>query len=157
MLLKAIALDFKILPGSRLGKLINPNIKSEWYYIPGDYLKLNEGLKPIDDLLNEQKVGNVVFYDLLNYENETIKPLSECIADYNGKIKRFHQALSERCDGDTVKVHINYGIDIFCTNDYGKNTGRSVLSPDIAAILSERFQFRKMNPAELRACIQNNQ
>jgi len=53
-------------------------------------------------------------------------------------------------NGDSVALHITYGLDYFCTFDQGKNAGkRSVFGEDICKTLEQMFGFKKLTPIEL--------
>lgn len=59
-------------------------------------------------------------------------------------------ALNEWADGDSVAAHYGYGIDLFCSRDFGKNTsGPSVLDCDNREWLNEEFGIQFVTLAEL--------
>ena len=81
--------------------------------------------------------------------------LGECERKYGELKKKLSAAISEWSDGDSVALHIAYGIDYFCTNDQAKNSGtKSVFNPAIQAKLLDEFNFRKVTPAELLQVIE---
>jgi len=51
-------------------------------------------------------------------------------------------ALNEWADGDSVAAHYGYGIDLFCSEDFGKNpSGTSVLDNNNQKWLNEESVF----------------
>ena len=66
-----------------------------------------------------------------------------------GAVKR---AFSEWADGDSVAVHVAYGLDIFCSNDEGKsNAADSVLDSTHRGWLAETYGVRFMTFEDLAA------
>jgi hypothetical protein len=55
-------------------------------------------------------------------------------------------AIGEWADGDSIAAHFGFGIDLFCSEDYG---GNSVLSRDSRNWLIENFNFRFVTLKEL--------
>lgn len=54
--------------------------------------------------------------------------------------RKIERAFSEWADGDSIAAHVAYGIDIFCSDDFGKsNTAGSILDHANRAWLSERY------------------
>jgi hypothetical protein len=59
-------------------------------------------------------------------------------------------ALNEWADGDSVAAHYGYGIDLFCSEDFGKNTsGTSVLDNNNQKWLNEEFGIQFVTLAKL--------
>jgi hypothetical protein len=59
-------------------------------------------------------------------------------------------ALNEWADGDSVAAHYGYGIDLFCSRDFGKNTsGASILDDNNRKWLSDTYGIRFVTLAEL--------
>ena len=60
------------------------------------------------------------------------------------------KAICEWADGDSVASHYGFGIDLFCSEDFGKNAPTaSVLDPNNRKWLSENFGVRFVTLAEL--------
>jgi hypothetical protein len=60
------------------------------------------------------------------------KDIHEC-----GQVER---AVAEWADGDSIASHYGYGIDLFCSKDFGKSaSGSSVLDPNNRKWLNEEF------------------
>jgi hypothetical protein len=60
------------------------------------------------------------------------------------------KATREWADGDSVAAHYGFGIDQFCSEDFGKSaSGRSVLDCNNRKWLSEEFGIRFVTLAEL--------
>jgi hypothetical protein len=73
----------------------------------------------------------------------------------NGERKRVQKAVAEWADADSIAAHVGYGIDFFCSEDEGKNTGSepSVLDPDNRAWLAATFCVKFVDLAELAAMV----
>jgi hypothetical protein len=64
--------------------------------------------------------------------------------------KRINRAVAEWSDGDSIAAHYGYGIDRFCSRDFGQNAGKaSVLHPDNRQWLSQSFGIQFVTLAEL--------
>jgi hypothetical protein len=149
---KAITMGLKILPDRRFGKLINPHVKKEWYYIPDeDYFSRSARYGEILDLLEGLNVGYIQFKNLINTNDLGHLPVFTAVSMYSGSAKKLSAALSERSDGDSVALHITYEIDFFCTFDKGANAGRSVFNEQICTLLKDKYQFEKITPSGLAA------
>jgi hypothetical protein len=71
-------------------------------------------------------------------------------AKSNGERKKVAKAVAEWADGDSVAAHYGYGIDLFCSEDFGNNAGKtSVLHPDNRQWLSEEYGIQFATLAEL--------
>jgi hypothetical protein len=149
-LIEAINLGFKILPDRRFGKLINPSIKSEWYYHPyEDYFAISEKFSAVLSELDDLNVGYKAYKNLLyDQDTDTVLPF-EAMIKYTGSTKKLSAALSERSDGDSVALHIANELDYFCTLDKASNTKQSVFSNNVCLALNSKFSFKKGSPAEL--------
>ncbi len=59
-------------------------------------------------------------------------------------------ALNEWADGDSVAAHYGYGIDLFCSRDFGKSTsGASILDDNNRKWLSDTYGIRFVTLAKL--------
>jgi len=147
----AISMGFKILPGKRLGKLVNSSIKAEWYYyIDKDYLQTSERFSEIVKIIQGLGGGYTQYIDLITTPlNKHFNPL-ERLTLFEGNPKILNAAIAEWSDGDSVALHITYGLTYFCTNDNGKNAKlNATLGPKVSAALEERFAFKKVSPFQL--------
>jgi hypothetical protein len=64
--------------------------------------------------------------------------------------KRVARAISEWADADSVAAHYGYGIDLFCTEDRGRNArGASVLDETNRAWLSKEYGIQFVSLSEL--------
>lgn len=60
------------------------------------------------------------------------------------------RAFSEWADGDAIASHVAYGVDVFCSDDFGGSNGvKSVLDGDHRAWLTATFGVRFMTIEEL--------
>jgi hypothetical protein len=153
-LAKAIDMGFKILPGRRFGKLINPAIKSKWYhYINEEYLITSERFSSVVKEIELLGAGYKQYSNLITTkENEHLSP-HDRLKLYKGSEKKLSAAIAEWSDGDSVALHIVHGLDYFCTNDEGKNAGEnSALAKKVYEMLNLKFNFQKRSPEKLAAC-----
>jgi hypothetical protein len=68
--------------------------------------------------------------------------------------RKFSAAVSEWCDGGSLAAHYAIGNDIFCTQDQGRNAGRSsIFHSENFRILSKRFSIKKMTLEELTSAL----
>jgi hypothetical protein len=144
----AIALGFKILPGKRIGKLINPAIDSSMYYFTGeDYMVTSERFAEVAKMINSLGAGYSQYHDLVTTEYNKHRPPYEKLKQYTGTAKKLKQAVGEWSDGDSISLHIAYQLDFFCTNDRGKNAGRNAaLNPANCKILNDKYGFTAIDP-----------
>lgn len=64
--------------------------------------------------------------------------------------KSVQRAIAEWADADSIAAHYGYGIDLFCTRDYGGNAkGRSVLDDANRAWLQKDYGIEFVSLAEL--------
>jgi hypothetical protein len=64
--------------------------------------------------------------------------------------KKVKQAIAEWADGDAVAAHYGYGMDLFCTRDYGKNNGGpSVLDENNRAWLQNEYGIKFASLVEI--------
>jgi hypothetical protein len=150
-LTKAIELGFKILPGKRFGKLINPIVCSDWYYITGeDYFEIAERFAAVTNEIENLGGGYRRFQLEIGADVHQHLNRIELFKLYKGSEKKLSKAIAEWSDGDSVALHIAYGLDYFCTHDRGKNAGKnSVFSDSIYSHIRNKFGFTKLSPAEL--------
>ncbi len=64
--------------------------------------------------------------------------------------KKVWAAINEWADGDAIAAHVGHGNDLFCTHDYGKNSGpKSALHPTNRTWLKETFGIVFVTLSEL--------
>lgn len=64
--------------------------------------------------------------------------------------EKINRAIAEWSDCDSIAAHYGYGIDLFCSRDFGQNAGKaSVLHPDNRQWLSDTFGIRFVTLAAL--------
>ncbi|PQJ09587.1 hypothetical protein CJD36_016745 [Flavipsychrobacter stenotrophus] len=146
----AIDSGFKILPDRRFGKLTNPAIKPEWYYLPDeDFFAGTERFSKVINEIDKLDVGYKAFQiELGLLENSNLKP-HEAIQQYKGSPKKLSALISERSDGDSLALHISNQLDFFCTYDKGISAKKSVFNEKIIVQLKDKFSFLKGTPEEL--------
>ncbi|MES2331227.1 MAG: hypothetical protein V4539_16600 [Bacteroidota bacterium] len=148
---KAIELGFKVLPGRRFGKLVIPEVQQAGHYIPDeDYLEGGKRFAEITDFIQSKGCGYAVYHQLTCPPELAHLNVPTRLQLYKGTAKKLSSALAEWSDGDSVALHITNHIDLFCSNDNAKNTKtKSVFHPDIVQQLTERYDFKKVSPAQL--------
>jgi hypothetical protein len=71
-------------------------------------------------------------------------------AKSNRERKQIVKAVAEWADGDSVAAHYGYGIDLFCSEDFGRNVATaSILDNDNRVWLSHTFGIRFVTMAQL--------
>ena len=64
--------------------------------------------------------------------------------------KKINRAVAEWTDGESVAAHYAYGIDLFCSEDFGKSASpASVLDSDGRAWLTDAFGIQFVTLAQL--------
>jgi hypothetical protein len=64
--------------------------------------------------------------------------------------KKINRAIAEWADGDSVAAHYGYGIDLFCSDDFGKNASpASVLDNNNRAWLTQTFGIQFVTLTQL--------
>jgi hypothetical protein len=72
----------------------------------------------------------------------------------NCERKKINLAIREWSDGDSIAAHYGYGIELFCTEDHGKNAGGpSVLNDDNRKWLNNEFGIQLVTLAELAGLV----
>jgi hypothetical protein len=129
-----------------VGKLINPAVKSEWYYsLPEDYLEVTKRFTEIVKTIENMGGGYTYYRHVVEADKYPHMVTFEIIKLYKGNQKKLSAAISEWSDGDSVGLHIAYKLDLFCTNDHGKSAGeKSVFSGRIYKVLNQEFGFNRV-------------
>jgi hypothetical protein len=71
-------------------------------------------------------------------------------AESEAELKKVGKAIAEWSDGDGIASHVGYGIDIFCSNDFGVNAGGpSIMNEENRAWLSETYGVVFMTLSQL--------
>lgn len=63
--------------------------------------------------------------------------------------KAIADAFGEWADGDSLALHVAYGNDVFCTEDFGRSGRPSVLNDENRAWLTATYGVQFATPAEL--------
>lgn len=147
----AISMGFKILPGKRFGKIINSSIKSEWYYyIDEDYLKTSDRFAEIARFIQRLGGDYIQYINLITTPDNAHFNPQDRLKLFQGPPKTLNAAIAEWSDGDSVALHITYGITYFCTNDLGKNAKpNATLGPIVSKALEGKFAFKNLTPNRL--------
>lgn len=105
----AINLGFKILPGKRFGKLINPDVKKGWYYCSDeDYLKISDQFSGVATEIEHMGAGYQYYEEVSGLLDNPHRIIYEVLKQYKGKEKKLSAAISEWSDGDSVALHVAY-------------------------------------------------
>ena len=147
----AIEMGFRILPGRRLGKLVNPAVKKDWYHLSEDRFEaISERFSEVVREIELLGGGYRRYHALITTEENKHLNIFERVKMFNGSLKQFAKAISEWSDGDSVALHIAYDHDFFCTNDNARNAGGdSVFNHRICSLIDQKFGFKKISPLEL--------
>ena len=71
-------------------------------------------------------------------------------AKSNGERQKVAKVVAEWADGDSLAAHYGYGVDLFCSEDFGKNASTaSILDDDNRAWLTDTFGVRFVTMAQL--------
>lgn len=148
---KAIDLGFKLLPGKRFGKLINPAVKPDCYYYPDeDYFAVSQRFADIVSRIESLGCGYAYFKEVINAPKYPHLYMRDLLNLYQGSEKKLAAGVAEWSDGDSIALHISYGLDYFCTNDRAISAGsKSVFNKTNYQILHEEYGFIKKSPIEL--------
>jgi hypothetical protein len=58
----------------------------------------------------------------------------------HAKPKAVTKAIAEWSDGDSIASHVGYGIDLYCSDDFGRNAGkRSIMTKENRAWISSAY------------------
>lgn len=155
---KAIELGFKILPSYRLGKIINPMIDSDWYYIPktNDMFEIPNKFASIVDSIEYEGFGFAAIKKLLKIDLHENKSWIYSLDKYNGTPKQLQKMVAEWSDADSIAIHIASGIKYFCTNDGAKkDKTNSVFGKKMKLILKANYDIEFVTPVELATMIES--
>lgn len=150
---KAIELGFKILPSYRLGKLINPAVNSNWYYIfkTEDPFEVLNRFSSIVSFIEEEGFGFTILKKLIAFDDELKQPWIYFLKKYNGKLDKLKEGIAEWSDADSIAIHIAFGFKYFCTMDGSgkKNKSGSVFGNEMKLKLKNKYQVEFVTPEEL--------
>jgi hypothetical protein len=155
-------LGFKLLPSSRLGIPRPQEIDQEEFRIPlTDWQRENiwDHLQRIDDVSNSIEARGVGRSILERIAERIQKRLG--IRDPElwcegldrpvdaREANEIMDGFSEWADGDSIALHIGYGLDLFCTGDQGKGAGVSILDQTNRTWLSQTYGVQFVSIPEL--------
>jgi hypothetical protein len=155
----ANALGLKVLkavPRTGAEPITDPT--GEYYLSRGDNAELRTWIEKIHEVAWEIEARGVGFAQVkeLGQLMDVLDPTTiwfqsiDKAADIHQK-REVERAFSEWADGDSVAAHVAYGIDIFCSCDFGKSnaTKPSVLDVINRAWLTQTYGVRFMTLEEL--------
>jgi hypothetical protein len=107
-------------------------------------------------------IADAVAINLGNFDPVVVRQMSEPErwelihqglgrAQSKAERKRVAEAVAEWADGDAVAAHYGFGIDLFCSEDFASQSGKSVLDHAHREWLSEKFEVQFVSLAELAA------
>lgn len=160
--LSAFALDMKLLGAPRTAMVRVDDPDNTRYVAEPDEEKLGQRLdrfytaataieargfgcaqaQAIADQIRTEIGGHEPFVSYLG------KPLTQA------EQRLVNRAIAEWSDGDSVAAHYGYGLDLFCTEDFGKGASKgSVLDEDNRSWLTEEFNIRFVTLSELATLV----
>ena len=134
-----------------------------WYHLPSEDLyqpaggigELVQCMEKVNTLSNEiakRGVGyaravelGMRFADQSNPNRPTLWTTGLKVAEPN-EVRR---AIAEWSDGDGIAAHYGFGVQLFCTQDEGKSSGKSVLDAENRQWLTEEYGIEFVTLAEL--------
>jgi hypothetical protein len=150
---KALELGFQILPSYRFGKISNPAINPEWYYLPEttEHLEIPNKFSRIVQLIENEGFGFASLSKLLSIDKLNKKLWIFYLDQYSGNQKKLQKCIAEWSDADSVAIHIASGIKYFCTYDGSgkKDKSSSVFGIKMKSILEGRYDIEFVTPVEL--------
>lgn len=149
---EAFALGFRLLPSPRLGMPRPVEIDREDLRIPltdrqrdniWDHL---QRISDISDSIEAKGVGRAMLEEIaLCIQGRIGLPADGAWFDGLDKpsdptqAREISEAFAEWADGDSVALHVAYGLDVFCTGDMGRSARRSILDRDHRAWLTDAY------------------
>jgi hypothetical protein len=139
LLAEALALGFKVLPSSRLGTLRPPELQRAEVYIALTE-EQNANVWPLVDYINEVTTAiearGVGMAPLIAIAQRIQRRLGMTDPAWYGGLDQANEAerreivaaFSEWADGDSIALHVGYGLDVFCTNDRAQTARSSVFA-----------------------------
>lgn len=158
---EALALDFKVLPSTRLGALRPPDLNREEIRIPLT-AEQRENIWPLLDRIDEVakaiEARGVGMAPLLAIAQRIQRRLGLTNVAWNDGLdqardesekREIADAFAEWADGDSIALHVGYGLDVFCTNDRAQAARSSIFDSGNRAWLSSTYGVRLMSLGEL--------
>ncbi|MFZ4856739.1 MAG: hypothetical protein ACOYL3_10110 [Desulfuromonadaceae bacterium] len=154
---EALQLGLKLIRCPRNGGLSNPDI-DESYFVQQDAASSrarNEVYAKIGRSIEARGCG-------IHHIKEIAKKYTEPNEHWtkglkvapSSEDKAIAKAIAEWADGDSMAAHIAYGLDYFCTRDFGKSGGsKSILSQANREWLKTTYAVQFTIPEELAVII----
>jgi hypothetical protein len=155
-------LGFKVLKDvPRIGAFHITDLSGEYYLNPGDGAELGAWIDKADEVVQAIEARGIGFAQVkaLGQKMAESDPASAWFQSLD-RATDIHQeraverAFSEWADGDSVAVHVAYGLDVFCSEDVGNsNATNSVLDLTHRTWLTATYGVRFMTLADLAASL----
>ena len=147
----------KAVPREGSFHIIDPT--DDWYLKPGEGVELDDWTNRVLEVARAIEDRGLGFAQLKALgesmlTSERTSPWYRNLdkADDKHKQNEVIRAFSEWADGDSLASHIAYGLDIFCSHDFGKsNAKKSILDPTNRLWLNETYDVQFMTFEELAA------
>lgn len=152
----AIDLGFKILPNFRLGKIINPEIKSSWYHVVNgnSNLEMANNFSEVIKFIEKNGFGFSILKNKLMLDEFENMPWYSSLDKLDVNQKQFGNLVAEWSDADSIAIHIACGLKYFCTNDGARRDKvNSVLGKQMRTILKQKYDVEFVTPIELSKLI----
>lgn len=161
----AFNLGFKLVPVPRIGTARPPEIDREEFRIPlseeqrADVWTLLARIDEVSEAITSRGVGFAVLCEIAARMQQRLglkdKPWYHGLNEPRDvqEDREIDAAFAEWADGDSVAVHIGYGLDAICTGDHGKGTSRSVFNAENREWLRQAYGTQMMSLADLASHI----
>jgi len=127
----------------------------ELYQPPGGILELISCMEKVNALtfkIEARGLGRARAVELgLRFTNQSNPnaPVLFTTGLKHAEPNEVRSTIAEWSDGDGIGAHYGFGIQLFCTQDEGKSSGKSVLNSDNRKWLSEEYGIKFVTLAEL--------
>lgn len=126
---------FKVLPMTNYLTVRSPDIPEAMYLEDLDFWQYADKLSQCSDYIESLGCGSKKYKEL----KKLIRPW----CNININEKEFSNAVAEWVDGDMLSAHYAYQNDFYCSEDKGKNAGRtSIMHSDNLNKLIEKFNIK---------------
>lgn len=161
----AVALGFRLLPSPRIGLPRPATIDREELRIPlteeqkADIWPLLQTISDICDAIDERGVGQAALLKIAAEVQSQFgikdAPWYEGLDRVTDPViqKSISDAYAEWADGDSIALHIAYGNDVFCTEDFGFSNRKSILNAENRKWLISRYGIRFATVSELAEAV----
>jgi len=152
-LVEAQRLGFKVLRMTNFGTVRCPEIPDSMYtdFSEKNFWVYCERVAQCSDYIASNGWGRAHYETLKNEYNLVGSSVINCLSKIPPeKSKAFGDAIAEWVDGDSIAAHFGYSNEYFCTEDRGKDAGKSsVFYEENLADLKQAFGLKIVSMSEL--------